>query len=106
MVTNTLNVGDKVYFRGEVRPYVCQARSARYAICTKPFNPKRTVLYTILDFDTGCRASDDSVFKIYGYDTREKCEKNLTRLLDGTLGLSKRRVATIDIVRVVEASTK
>lgn len=34
-------------------------RGGRFAILTKPFNPQRTVLYTVIDFDRGVRGKDD-----------------------------------------------
>lgn len=43
------NIGDKVYVPGEKRPYTDRVRDDRYIICTKPYNPKRTVLYFIID---------------------------------------------------------
>ena len=39
-----VNIGDKVYIPGEKRPYIVRVRDNRYIICTKPYNPKRTVL--------------------------------------------------------------
>lgn len=43
------NVGDKVRFAEEKQAYTIQARSERYLICSKPFNPKHTVLYCVVD---------------------------------------------------------
>lgn len=44
-------VGDRVWFLEQARPYKVQAISAsgRYLVCTKPFSVKRTVLYTVVD---------------------------------------------------------
>lgn len=42
-------IGQKIWFAREKRPYKVRACDGRYAICTKPHNPKRTVLYTIID---------------------------------------------------------
>ena len=39
--------GQKVWFPGEKRPYTIRACDDRFAICTKPFNIKKTVLYTL-----------------------------------------------------------
>lgn len=46
-----VSIGDKVYIPGEKRPYTVRVRDERYIICTKPYNPKRTVLYFIIDLE-------------------------------------------------------
>lgn len=74
-----LNVGDKVKFCSESLRYTVQAADERYAICTKPFNPKRTVLYSIIDFKENVRGPENLVFS-FGAETREQCEEMLARL--------------------------
>ena len=44
-----LKPGDPVYVPNEVQPYRVKCRDERYIICTKPFNPQRTVMYFIID---------------------------------------------------------
>lgn len=46
---NNLRVGDRVYVRDEKRPYRVRCRDKRFIICTKPYNPKHTVLYFVAD---------------------------------------------------------
>ena len=77
----TAKVGTRVAFEEEKLVYTIQARSARYLICTKPFNPRRTVLYTIVDLVERVRGPDNLLFG-NGYETREDCEKRLAELLD------------------------
>ena len=75
-------VGDKIRFAEEKRPYVIQACSNRYLICTKPFNLKKTVLYTIVDLKEGIRGADN-YWKwggYFDYSTREGCELALVAL--------------------------
>lgn len=74
-----LPVGTKVKFVSEKRPYTVQASDERYAICTKPFNIYRTVLYTIIDFKEQIRGPENLVFG-FGAETREQCEEMLARL--------------------------
>lgn len=74
-----LNVGDKVKFRNEAMRYTVQACDERFAICTKPFNPKRTVLYSIIDFKENVRGTENLVFGM-GAETRARCEEMLARL--------------------------
>ena len=90
-----VKVGDKVYVPGESRPYKVMARDDRYIICTKPFNPKHTVLYFIVDLVEKWRAPDDRLF-CAGYETMEQCENRLNDLQTGKIKLSKRRGVALD----------
>jgi hypothetical protein len=90
--TPPLAVGDRVKFVEEKRSYTVRAVSAdgRFAICTKPFNPRHTVLYTIIDFEQGVRGPDDLVF-CAGYETSEDIAANMARLESGDMAVSRRR---------------
>lgn len=68
--------GMKIRFAEENSSYQVQAvsESGRYLICTKPFNLRRTVLYTIVDLELGIRGTDNYIFT-HGYRTREECEE-------------------------------
>lgn len=82
-----LKVGDKIWFEGEVQGYVVKACDRRYAICTKPFNPLKTVLYTIVDFKEGIRGRNNLIFNIYDYKKQEdidQCLKDLNAKIDPT----------------------
>jgi hypothetical protein len=74
-----LKVGSKVKFKPEKRVYTVQASDARFAICTKPFNLKRTVLYTVIDFEENVRGTENLIFGL-GAETRQQCERMLNRL--------------------------
>jgi hypothetical protein len=71
--------GIKIKFRSEKQRYTVQASSNRYAVCTKPFNAKKTVLYTIIDFDQDIRGTENLVFG-FGAETRKQCKEMLERL--------------------------
>lgn len=86
----SLNVGDKVYIPSEKRPYKVMARDDRYIICTKPFNPKKTVMYFIVDLRLLLRGPDDSVF-CAGYENQEQCEERLKELRNKRISVSSRR---------------
>lgn len=47
-----LKVGDRVKLGATKRQWTVRGVTAegRFAILTQPFNPKRTVLYTVIDF--------------------------------------------------------
>lgn len=69
-------VGDKIKFKEERNRYTIQACNERFLICTKPYNPKHTVIYTIVDLKKKIRGTDGYVFCL-GYETREDCEEAL-----------------------------
>ncbi len=74
-----IEVGTKIWFEGEVQGYTVQARDQRYLICTKPFNPKRTVLYCIVDLEKKIRGPENLVFSM-GAETQEQCKEMLARV--------------------------
>jgi hypothetical protein len=86
MIMNTLlldaRVGDRVRFVEEAQAYTIQARSDRYLVCTKPFNLRRTVLYTIVDLKQQVRGTENLVFGA-GAETPEQCQEMISRL-EGT----------------------
>lgn len=74
-----IQVGSKIKFAEEQKRYTVQARSHRYAICTKPFNARHTVLYTIIDFQRGVRGRDNMIFG-RSYETPAECRENLREM--------------------------
>jgi hypothetical protein len=60
-------IGDKIKFKREKQRYTIQATDGRYLICTKPFNAKKTVIYTIVDLKEKIRGTDNLVFG-HGYE--------------------------------------
>lgn len=91
-----VEVGDKIYLPNEKKSYKVQARNDRYIICTKPFNPKHTVLYFIIDLVRKVRGTDNMIF-CSGYETQEQCEHNLKSLQDGIMEVTYRNVVPLDI---------
>lgn len=91
-----VEVGDKVFVTKEKRPYRVRVRDDRYIICTKPFNPKHTVQYFIIDLERKMRGPDNMIF-CSGYETDEDCAERLKELQDGKIGLSFRHGIPLDI---------
>ncbi len=91
-----VEVGDKVYIPNEKRPYRVRARDEHYIICTKPYNPKRTVMYFIVDLKEKVRGPDNMVF-CSGYETDEDCAERLKELQSGKIEVSRRRHVDLDI---------
>jgi hypothetical protein len=99
---SALKVDDRIRFDGERQAYTVQARSDNFIICTKPFNPQRTVIYSIIDIARNIRGPDNMVFS-NGYETREQCEARLAELVAGEIEVSWRRRATLEVNEVLPA---
>lgn len=99
--------GDKVWFLGERQGYTVQAASdnGRYAVCTKPFNARKTVLYCVVDFVDQVRGVDNTIGNSYGYTTKTDCKVACRLFTFGWLEFShRRRPISLGIVRVERAS--
>ena len=103
-VNNPLSIGDKVYFARDVRPYTVKAVGKQFAICTKPFNLKGTVLYTIIDFEEDIRGPNDGIFNVYDYTVQEDIDACLADLLDPESGVAvsctRRRGIDLDLIKI------
>jgi hypothetical protein len=84
-----LTEGDRIKFAEEKQAYTVQATSDRYSVCTKPFNPKKTVLYSIVDWEEQVRGTENVIF-CNGAETQEQCFQMLVRLLEGHSEVSYR----------------
>lgn len=98
-------VGTRIWFLDEKRPYHVRARSWRYLICTKPFNLKHTVLYTVIDIVNGIRGTENLIFGA-GAETTAHCEAMLERLMDGETEISHRNKALLEITFMKPASKR
>lgn len=91
-----VKVGDKVYIPDHKRPFKVRARDGRFIICTKPYNPMKTVIYFIIDLMYKERGPDDRLF-CSGYETDEDCRERLKELQSGKIRLSRRNSIPLDI---------
>lgn len=89
-------VGQKIKFAKEKRPYTVRACDERFAICTKPFNTQKTVMYTIIDLQRGVRGTEGLVFCM-GFENDEACNEALQRLQSGESEVSYRNFIELDI---------
>ena len=96
-----IDVGDKVYFEEEVKPYKVRASNVKYSVCTKPFNLKRTVLYTIIDSVEKVRGTENLVFG-FGAETNEQCQEMLERLSKNETAISRRNQIPLRISKIKE----
>lgn len=97
-----LSVGARIWFAEETRPYRVRARSDRFLVCTKPYNVKHTVLYTIIDCVENIRGAENMVLGL-GQETDEQCEATLQRLMAGESAVSHRNRIPLRISRMVAA---
>lgn len=81
--------GDTFRFLGEKQKYTVRASSERYAICTKPMNALKTVLYTIIDCKEKIRGTENLIFG-FGAETDRQCEEMLDRLESGETEISRK----------------
>lgn len=91
-----LGKGSRIWFEGESKPYRIRAIDNRYAVCTKPFNPRHTVLYTIVDFKQRIRGTENLVFGM-GAGTDLQCEEMLKRIRSGDTEISHRNRVVLEI---------
>jgi hypothetical protein len=96
---HSIHLGDKVWFEEEKLGYTVRAISDNFIICTKPFNPKHTVLYTIIDTVKEIRGTENLIF-CAGAETDEQVTSMLQRLVSGETEISHRNFACIHITKV------
>jgi len=93
-----ITVGAKIWFRGEKQGYTVKASNVAFCVLTKPFNAKKTVLYTIIDWESHIRGAENLIFGM-GAETTEQCEEMLERLTTGESEVSGRNYCDLDIVK-------
>lgn len=83
----TASVGDRVKFAEERLSYTVRARGRRYLVCNKPFNPRKTVLYSVIDLMENVRGTENLIFCM-GAESADDCEAMLARLEGRAAGIS------------------
>lgn len=99
---NKAQVGDKIWFAAEKRPYTVRACDERFIICTKPCF--KTVLYTIIDLRFDIRGTENLIFCM-GFETDELCNEALVRLQQGESEVSRRNRVELDIIKIKPNTT-
>ena len=92
-----LNIDDKIKFKSEKQRYTIQTKSDNFLICTKPFNPKKTVLYTIIDLERLVRGTNDRVFNPYDYTKYLDIIECLNDLINRKVEVSHRNCIKLDV---------
>lgn len=94
-----LEKGNKVKFFGEDGYYVVRTANLSFAVCTKPFNLKKTVIYTAVDYKNNIRGTENLIF-CAGAESDEECEEMLQRLTFGETEISGRNWTNLNIEKV------
>lgn len=97
--TYKLPVGTLIKFKGERQRYTVRASNVAFAVCTKPMNALKTVLYTVIDWNEKRRGPEGVIFE-EGAVSDESCSEMLDRLTSGETTVSERRDAPLNIERV------
>lgn len=89
--------GQRIKFAEEKQSYKIIASNERYLICTKPFNARKTYLYTIVDLAEGRRGPDNMILgPFYDYNDPRHARQAIRDLV------GKKRV----ICKVLELSPR
>jgi hypothetical protein len=93
-------MNNKIKMVGEKQRYTIQARSNRYVILTKPFNARKTYLYSIVDLEQKIRGRDNLIFGFcfidkngeisQNYNCKEGAEEAIKMLEKGEMEVSHR----------------
>ncbi len=94
-----VEVGSKIKFIKEKHRYTVMASNRFYSVCTKPFNAKKTVLYTVIDWYNQVRGAENLIFGC-GAETKEECEEMLERLTNAESDISSRNWCDLDVESV------
>ncbi len=97
-----MEVGDKIKFKEEKQRYTIRASNRRFAVCTKPFNCKKTTLYTVIDLERNIRGTENLIFSA-GAETDQQCIDMLDRLTKGETEVSYRKCIPLKIETKIEA---
>ena len=92
-------VGTKIKFAEEKQFYTVQASNERFAVCTKPLNCKKTVLYTVINLDEDIRGTENLIFG-FGAESKSQCEEMLERLTTGETEVSYRNRVNLHITEI------
>ena len=97
--TTKIPEGSKIKFLKEKQSYTVRASNVAFAVCTKPMNALKTVIYTIIDWHNDIRGTENLIFG-FGAETDEQCREMLERLTQGESEVSYRNRIPLDIENI------
>ena len=96
----------KIKMVGEKQRYTIQARSNRFVILTKPFNARKTYLYSIVDLERKVRGKDNQIFGFcyidkngeinQDYNCEEGAKEAIKQLESGQMEVSYRHYKDLE----------
>ena len=109
----------RIGWKGQKKTFKVIARNDNFIIIVRPYNPKKTFEYSILDLEY-MECNHDNYYNKYDYSNKEECEKALKELqetrdelhktkirFDDGLQLSRRGPANIeDVVTEIYINVK
>ena len=91
--------GSKVKFLEEKQKYTVRASNVAFAVCTKPFNARKTIFYTVIDWFNDIRGTENLIFG-FGVKTDKQCKEMLERLTQGKSEVSSRNRIRLNIEKL------
>lgn len=92
-----MKISDKIKMEGERQRYTVQALDKRFMIITKPFNARKTYLYSIVDLERKVRGRDNLVFGfIHDYNTKLGSKEAIKWLNNGKMEISYRHYKKLE----------
>lgn len=88
---------ERIKFQEEKLSYKVVAKDDRYMVCIKPFNVKKTYLYTMVDLLEKIRGTDGFVFQIFDYQKEQDAKQYIEMLKTGEIQISKRNRIPLNI---------
>ena len=98
--TTKIPEGSRIKFAEEKQSYIVRASNVAFAVCTKPMNALKTVIYTIIDWNNNIRGTEDLIFGM-GAETDNDCKEMLERLTQGESEVSERNKIKLDIKKII-----
>ncbi len=101
--------GAKIGWKGQKKRFKVIARNDNFVIITRPYNPKKTFEYSILDLEY-MQCNHDNCYNKYDYSSKDECMEALMELQENRnqgkrlgyscdgLQLSRRGIARIEDV--------
>ena len=83
--------GSKITWKGQNKRFTVIARNDNFIIITRPYNPKKTYEYSILDLEY-MECNHDNYYCKYDYSNKEECIEALKELQDTRDELKKTNI--------------
>lgn len=97
-----LPVGTKIKFAEEKQVYTVRASNIMFAVCNKPMNVHKTMLYTVINWFENIRGIENLIFGM-GAETPKQCREMLKRLTNGISEVSYRNRIPLVIERLEQS---